>query len=174
MNTHKRGDHLLATGLSKTLGDLASMIDAEVGQTSEGRALRDAVSRCTRYLTGGTFDAVIDKGKPVQSDDAHSKAFGEAVLALKLQMSSLVFALQFRRGIDEKDKAMRIRDLELANRQLATAKLATRLAVGQFFDQAIDEAVAARLTAQLRGEIQALRALLERIRETLCAAVERM
>lgn len=60
MNTHKRGDHLLATGLSKTLGDLASMIDADVGQTSEGRALRDAVSRCTRYLTGGTFDAVID------------------------------------------------------------------------------------------------------------------
>jgi hypothetical protein len=175
MNVSKRGDHLFATGFSKTLGDVAVMLSDEIGGTSEGRRLEAAVSRCSRLLTGGVFDAVIDKGRPVTGPDAHSLQFGEASQAFLRQMRTLVFALQFRRGIEGGDAAARGADLALANRQLATAKHAAILETGRFIDAVTDPAVAARLVATgLRGEIEAARAALEQVRQALCACIARV
>ena len=171
----RRGDHLFATGLSKTIGDVAERISSEIGNCSEGRVLFETVSRCSRLLTGGVFDAVIDKGKPVLQEDEHSAVFGEAVKAFKLQMRSLVFAMKSRRDIGGNDPRMRTQELALANRQLATAKHYAVLVTGQFFDAAVDENVARRLVAtELRGEIEAARAALEQVRRAICRCIEKM
>ncbi len=171
----KRGDHLFATGLSKTIGDVADRIGSEIGDCSEGRVLFSTVSRCSRLLTGGVFDAVLDKGKPVLHDGAHSAAFGDAVKGFRLQMASLVFALKFRRGLDGDDQRARAQDLDLANRQLATSKHCAVLATGRFFDGAMDEAVARRLMATtLRGEVVAAQATLESVRQAICRCIEKV
>lgn len=105
-------------------------------------------------------------GRPVQDR--------QAVRTLKLEIASLVFAMKLQREIDDRDKAMRAQSMDLANGHLATAKLATRLAVGRFFDTAIDEEVARRLPAGRRGEVERLRAMLDRLRAALCEVVERV
>lgn len=175
MTVNKRGDHLIATGLAKTLGDISQRLAATVGDVSEGRVLLQALSRCSRHISGGLFDAVIDKGKPVQASDEHSQRFGECTLALTQQVEMLLFSVQFRRGIEGGDQAARARDLDLANRQLATSKGYTVLAVGRFFDTAIDERVAAQLAGRgLGGEIEATRAALDRLRQAICRAIEVM
>jgi hypothetical protein len=90
-------------------------------------------------------------------------------------MQSLVFALRFRRDIDDTDSAARGAALRLANGQLATAKHYAMLAVGNFFDTAVDEAVASRLTAtSLRGEIEAARASLDRVRQSITICIGKM
>lgn len=171
MNIRKRGDHLFATGLSKTIRDVSIMIAAEIGNYSEGRVLLETVSRCTRDLTGEVFHAVIDKGRPVRGDDPHSLIFGRDASNLKLQIQSLVFALRFRREVEGRDRAT----LSLANRQVATAKHHSMLTVGRFFDSVMDDRVAERLIGTaVCGEIQAAQASLENVRREICRCIARM
>lgn len=175
MNIRKRGDHLFATGLAKTLGDVEERIEALIGDTTEGRRLKLVVQRCSRLLTGGVFDAVIDKGKPVLHEDLHATQFGAVARAFREQMETLTRALQFRHGIAETYQPARAKEFDLANRQLATAKHYAIIETGRFIDMATDPAVAQRLMAtDLRGEIEAARASLEGVRQALCDCIAKM
>ena len=174
MNTRKRGDHLVATGLAKTIGDVAAIVNDQIGDCSEGKILYSSVSQCSRFLTEGTFDAVIDRGRPVISIDSHSVNFGDAVRVLKLEMKGLVFALKSRREMDVKDQALRSKELSFWNECIATAKQGAGLAVGRFVDTAIDAEVERRLEPSLRGELVAIRATLEWVRATICQGIQKM
>ncbi len=175
MNVRKRGDHLFATGVSKTLGDVAGRIATEIGDTTEGRVLLAVVSRCSRLLTDGVFDAVIDKGKPVLHADVHATDFGEAARSFGQQMETLILALKLRHGIAETYQPARAKEFDLANRQLGTAKHYAAIETGRFIDLATDPEVAKRLMAtDLRGEIEAAKASLERVRQAICDCISKM
>jgi hypothetical protein len=162
-------------GLAKTLGEVAALIHDEVGKTTEGDILYREVSRCSRMVTGGVFDAVIDKGRPVLQDDQHAGEFGKATRAFREQMESLVFALKLRHGITQTYQPARAAEFDLASRQLFTAKQYAIIETGRFIDLAADPAVAARLMAtDLRGEIEAAKASLERVRQTICDCIAKM
>ncbi|MGS0894700.1 hypothetical protein ACVBGC_19520 [Burkholderia stagnalis] len=149
MNISKRGDHLFAAGLWKAIGEVAKSVRTQIGGTSEGRVLADTLFELQRDLGGSEFDVTINQGRPVTGSDAHSLAFGRAVERFRLDMEALVFALQHRRGIDERDPGLRTDALTQANSQLATAKQYATLTVGRFFDAVVDPDV---LTQILSGE----------------------
>ncbi len=175
MNIRKRGDHLFATGLAKTLGDVEHSIGKQIGHTTEGELLRQVVQRCSRLLTGGVFDAVIDRGRPVLQEDLHATEFGATARAFREQMESLVFAVKFRHGISETYQPARAKEFDVATRQLATAKHYAIIETGRFIDMATDPAVAQRLMqTDLRGEIEAAKASLERVRQALCDCIAKM
>jgi hypothetical protein len=174
METRKRGDHLVATGLAKTIGDVAATIKEHIGDSAEGKILYSAVSQCSRFLTGGAFDAVINRGRPVLFADAHSVSFGEAVRLMKLEMGSLVVALKSRREIDVKDQALRSQEHSFWDGGVSTSKKGATLAVGRFIDEAIDTEVERRLRSGPRGESSAVRANLEWVRSTICEAIQKM
>ncbi len=126
MNINKRGDHLFAAGLWKAIGDVAKSVRTQVGQYSEGRVLANALLEFQRDLGGSEFDVTINQGRVVTGADAHSLVFGQAVRRFRQDMEALVFALQYRRGIDERDPGLRTEALLQANSQLATATCSGR------------------------------------------------
>jgi hypothetical protein len=149
MNIKKRGDHLFAAGLWKTIRDVAESVRTQIGQYSEGRVLTNELLLLLHELGGSEFQVTINKGLPVTGGDPHADAFGEAVRRFKLDMESLVFALKYRRSIDERNQNLRAELLTQANRQLATAKQHAMLTVGQFVDAVIDPKVLGQiLTAE--------------------------
>ncbi|KWK30492.1 hypothetical protein WT77_00110 [Burkholderia stagnalis] len=145
MNISKRGDHLFAAGLWKTIGDVAGLVRAKVGDYSEGRVLSTELFALQRELSSSAFDITINKGRAVMGPDAHSLAFGEAVRRFRLDMEALVFALQHRRNIDDREPAARLAALTQANAQLAAAKQYATLTVGRFFDTVVDQSVLGQL-----------------------------
>lgn len=172
MNVRKRGDHLVAVGLAKTLGDLVMMIEEEASDSRETRVLSSSLSQCTRWLTDGTVDAVIDRGRLVFYEDAQSGAFGELSSKLRLEVRSLLGALRLRSGAGKPGQATTAREVEIHHGFVATAKLATGLAVSQFVAAAIDHEVAARLSSERRGEVAMARALLDRVRRAILQAID--
>lgn len=180
MNIRKRGDHLFAAGLAKTIRDLAELIRVEIGDCSEGSILKAELSERWPELTSTEFHTVINKGGFVTGDDAHSHAFGRAARDLKWQMQSLAFALNFRRGLDDRDPAARVAALRLANAQVTTAKYQAMLALFQFFDAVVDENVMSQLVHTERNDsarlarIAATRTMLERVRLAIAACIARV
>ncbi|TCW83364.1 hypothetical protein C5O80_15530 [Burkholderia sp. SRS-46] len=145
MNISKRGDHLFAAGLWKTIGDVAQRVSEQVGDYSEGRVLSTELSALQYQLSSSAFDITVNKGRAVTGPDAHSIAFGETVRRFRLDMESLVFALKHRRSIDAREPAARFAALTQANAQLATAKQYATLTVGRFFDTVVDQNVLGQL-----------------------------
>lgn len=174
MDVHKRGDHLVATGLAKTLADITAALQAMLGAHVESARLLKALSECSRHITDGTFDAVIDRGKPVLGADPHSVAFGAASQALMLEMRALGAALRLRRARPQGTGGELSTNVRLAHDAVAHAKLAVWLALGRFFDEAIDTRVERRLAAMNRGEASASRATLKRLHDALWREVERL
>jgi hypothetical protein len=147
MNISKRGDHLFAAGLWKAVGDVAKSVRTQLGDYSEGRVLANALFELQRDLGGSEFDVTINQGRPVTGSDPHSFLFGQAVKRFRLDMEALVFALEHRRSIDERDPGLRTDALTLANSQLATAKQYAILTVGRFFDAVVDPDVLDQMLA---------------------------
>jgi len=174
MNVRKRGDHLVAAGLAKTLGDVAALIDKEAGDCKEARFLSSTISQCTRWLTDGTMDAVIDRGRLVLYDDAQSGTFGELSKQLRLEMTSLAAALRSRNGLGKDGSSVNARDVEIHHGYVAMAKAATGLIASQFVAAALDHEVAKRMASDRRGEVAAARALLDRVRQAILQALDRL
>ena len=150
MNINKRGDHLFAAGLWKAIGDVAKSVRTQIGQYSEGRVLANALLEFQRDPGGSEFDITINQGRLVTGSDAHSLVFGQAVRRFRQDMEALVFALQYRRGIDERDPGLRTEALMQANSQLATAKQSATITVGRFFDAVVDRDVLGQILAANR------------------------
>lgn len=172
MNVRKRGDHLVAAGLAKTLGDVAALIDKEAGDCKEAKLLSSTISRCTRWLTDGTVDAVIDRGRLVLFDDVQSGVFGELSKRLRLEMTSLAAALRSRSSLGKGGQAVSAREVEIQQGFVAMAKTATGLVASQFVAAAIDHEVAKRMEPGRRGEVAAARALLDRVRQAILQALD--
>ena len=169
----KRGDHVFATGLSKTIADIAAIAKSEIGSSSEGRILSDEVSSCVPLITGGPFDLVVDKGEPASKADAHSATFGTTANAFRGSMRSLVTALKFRRDIDAGDKSKRAADFEQASRLIRESKLQAKLTAGRCFDTAIDED-AAKMMPDKGAEIASAKASIKLVEERIYAAIDKM
>ena len=181
MNISKRGDHLFAAGLSKTIGDIAESVRTQIGKFSEGRVLSNELLLLRRELCGPEFDVTINRGRPVTEADAHSRAFGQAVLRFRLDMESVVFALKCRRGIDERNQNLRTEVLTRANRQLATAKQHAMLSVGQFFDAVVDPNVLGQILAcepndraRIQIEFTRMKLKLESVRLAITDTIAKM
>ncbi|WP_246792875.1 hypothetical protein [Burkholderia perseverans] len=180
MTITKRGDHLFAAGLSKTMRDVGDLIHTGIGQTSEGRVLYAKLAACRRTLTGDAFEIAIDRGRVVGGADAHSVAFGHAIRDFDLTMRSLVFALQHRRGIDEvRDQGKRTDDLMQASRLVDDARQYATIAVNRLFETVIDPDVLGRLLGDGGGraqltQITAARETLRRARSEIVATIARM
>lgn len=141
MNISKRGDHLFAAGLPKTIGDVAKVVRTQIGEYSEGRVLADELFATQRVLGGSEFELTINRGRPVVGHDAHSLVFGVVVERFRLDMQAVVFALKHRRSIDARDAAQRTEALTQANTHLATAKQYAMVTVGRLFDAVVDRDV---------------------------------
>jgi hypothetical protein len=174
MNVRKRGDQLVAAGLAKTLGEVAPLIDQEAGDCKEARFLSSTISQCTRWLSDGTVDAVIDRGRLVLFDDAQSGIFGDLSKKLRLEMTSLAAALRLRSSLGKGGQAVSAREVEIQQGYVAMAKTATGLVASQFVAAAIDHEVARRMEAERGGEVAAARALLERVRQAILRALDRL
>ena len=136
----------------KAIGDVAKSVRTQIGQYSEGRVLANALLEFQRDLGGSEFDVTINQGRLVTGADAHSLVFGQAVRRFRQDMEALVFALQYRRSIDERDQGLRAEALTQANSQLATAKQSATITVGRFFDAVVDRDVLGQI---LDGESKA-------------------
>ncbi|QTO45305.1 hypothetical protein [Burkholderia latens] len=159
MNISKRGDHLFAAGLWKAIGDVAQSVRTQIGEYSEGRVLADTLVELRRDLGGSEFDITINQGHVVTDSDAHSLAFGHAVRRFRQDMEALVYALKYRRDIDEHDQRARTEALTQANNQLTIAKQSATITVGRFFDAVVDRDVLAQIldgasTARARAGTQ--------------------
>lgn len=181
MNVSKRGDHLFAAGLWKTIGDIAESVRIQIGKYSEGRVLSNELLLLQRELCGPEFDVTINRGRPVTGADAHSHAFGQAVLRFRLDMESVVFALKYRRSIDERNQNLRTEVLTQANRQLATAKQHAMLTVGQFFDAVVDPNVLGQILAcepndraRIQIELTRMRLKLDSVRRAIIDTIAKM
>lgn len=174
MAIRKRGDHLVATGLSKTLGDIAAFLETEAGDCREVRFLADAISQATRWLTEGEFDAVINRGRLARFDDAQSGVFGELSAKLRLEMTSLTAALKSRSSLGKDGQATSASEVEIRSSFVGTAKIATWLAMSQFVEAALDHEVAERMGPGRRGEVATARAMLGRVRQSLLQAIEKL
>ncbi|KWI19381.1 hypothetical protein [Burkholderia ubonensis] len=179
MNISKRGDHLFAAGLWKAIGDVARSVRSQVGEFSEGRVLSNELFALQRELGDSDFDVTINKGRPVTGADAHSLAFGAAVRRFRLDMEALVFALKYRRSIDDTDPAARFAALTQANEQLARAKQYAMLTVRQFFDTVVDPSVRDQLLGDKPGGGDSTRfavasAKLERVRRAIVESISKM
>ncbi|WP_269504724.1 hypothetical protein [Burkholderia sp. IMCC1007] len=183
MNISKRGDHLFAAGLWKAIGDVAQSVRSRIGQYSEGRVLANALLEFQRDLGGSEFDVTINQGRPVTGSDAHSLMFGLAVRRFRQDMEALVFALEYRRGIDERDQNLRTEALMQANGQLTTAKQSATITVGRFFDAVVDRDVLgqilgaesnARARADVQGQIEATGIRLGNVRHRIIGVIAQM
>ncbi|MGU7770205.1 hypothetical protein ACV229_08475 [Burkholderia sp. MR1-5-21] len=185
MNISKRGDHLFAAGLWKAIGDVAELVRTQVGEYSEGRVLSTELFTLQRELASSEFDMVANKGRAVTGSDAHSLAFGEAVRRFRLDMEALVFALKYRRSIDDRDPAARLTALTQANAQLATAKQYAVLTVRRFFDTVVDPTVRDQIlgdrtnridsnTNSARTRFSVASAKLERVRRGIVESISKM
>lgn len=183
MNINKRGDHLFAAGLWKAIGDVAKSVRTQIGQYSEGRVLANALQEFQHDLGGSEFDVTINQGRLVTGADAHSLVFGQAVRRFRQDMEALVFALQYRRSIDERDPNLRTEALMQANSQLATAKQSATITVGRFFDAVVDRDVLgqildgesnARARTGAQGQIEATRVKLGNVRYRIVGIIAQM
>ena len=182
MNINKRGDHLFAAGLWKAIGDVAKSVRTQIGQYSEGRVLANALLEFQRDR-GSEFDITINQGRLVTGSDAHSLVFGQAVRRFRQDMEALVFALQYRRGIDERDPGLRTEALMQANSQLATAKQSATITVGRFFDAVVDRDVLGQILAAnpnsrarsgAQDQIEATRVKLGNVRYRIVGVIAQM
>lgn len=158
MNISKRGDHLFATGLPKTIGDVAKLVRAQIGEYSEGRVLADELFAMQRELGGNEFDLTINRGRPFSGHDTHSLIFGTIVDGFRRDMQAVVFAVKHRRSIDARDGAQRSEALRQANAHLATAKQYALFTVGRLFDAVVDRDVLKQIldaTSTTRGRAPA-------------------
>ncbi|MCA3812614.1 MAG: hypothetical protein IOC33_30415, partial [Burkholderia sp.] len=123
------------------------------------------------------------QGRLVTGSDAHSLVFGQAVQRFREDMTALVFALQYRRGIDERDPGLRTEALTQANSQLATAKQSATITVGRFFDAVVDRDVLgqildgesnSRARTGAQGQIEATRAKLGNVRYRIVGIIAQM
>ena len=98
-------------------------------------------------------------------------------------MEALVFALQYRRGIDERDPGLRTEALMQANSQLATAKQSATITVGRFFDAVVDptywgRSLAANPDSRARSgaqdQIEATRVKLGNVRYRIVGVIAQM
>jgi hypothetical protein len=181
MNISKRGDHLFAAGLRKTIGDIAESVRTQIGQYSEGRVLSNELLSLQRELGGHEFDVTINTGRPVTGADAHSQTFGKAVLGFRQDMESLVFALKYRRSIDERNQNLRSEQLTQANKQLATAKQHSMLTVGKFFDAVVDPNVLGQILAceliehgRIQIELTRMKLKLDIVRRAIIDTIAKM
>lgn len=145
--------------------------------------LANALLEFQRDLGGSEFDVTINQGRVVTGADAHSLVFGQAVRRFRQDMEALVFALQYRRGIDERDPGLRTEALLQANSQLATAKQSATITVGRFFDAVVDRDVLgqildgesnARARAGTQGQIEATRVRLANVRHRIVGIIAQM
>ncbi|RKU00463.1 hypothetical protein C7H84_25515 [Burkholderia sp. Nafp2/4-1b] len=177
MNISKRGDHLFAAGLWKTIGDVAKSVRTQIGEYSEGRVLADALFALQRELGGSEFDVTINQGRPVAGSDPHSLIFGRAVERFKYDMEAVVFALKHRRGIDGPNGAQRAEALAQANTHLATAKQYAIFTVGRFFDAVVDRDVLEQIVgaeSPARGRPLAARKGIDETQRTLTGVRQRI
>ena len=174
MDTRKKGDHFVATGLGKTLDDIAKTVHGEIGDCSEGRLLHGALVKCSPRFIGGAYDFASGKGGSATASDSHSVEFGKASKDAKWAMTSLVFALKSRRSIDVKSQAERLKELTYWNEFVGNAKASAILAIGTFIDRAIDSEVEQRLPKSLKGDAGAVRGNLEWVRSAICEAIRKM
>lgn len=94
-------------------------------------------------------------------------------------MEALVFALKYRRSIDDTDPAARFAALTQANEQLARAKQYAMLTVRQFFDAVVDPSVRDQLLGDKPGGGDSTRfavasAKLERVRRAIVESISKM
>ena len=98
-------------------------------------------------------------------------------------MEALVFALQYRRGIDERDPGLRTEALMQANSQLATAKQSATITVGRFFDAVVDRDVLgqilgsesnSRARSGAQDQIEATRVKLGNVRYRIVGVIAQM
>lgn len=169
----KRGDHVFATGIAKTISDIASHVTSEIGAYSEGRVLASEVASCVPLLKTGPFQLVVDKGDRASRDDAHSVAFGAKDFAFKTSMAGLVTALKLRREVDKADPAERDKLLNQSNRLINASKLRAQLDLGQFFDNAVDEEAATMMKDQ-NSAIAAGKAALETAKTVIAASIKKV
>ncbi|MBR8058602.1 hypothetical protein [Burkholderia dolosa] len=184
MNISKRGDHLFAAGLWKTIADVAHSARLRIGEYSEGRLFADVLFELAREFGGdGAFDITINRGRAVTGADAHSSLFGRAIERFKQDMEALIFAVQYRRGIDERDQKTRADVLTQANSGLLTAKQSATITVGRVFDAVVDRDVLRQILDgvpnagardDMRRKIEMARTTLAVMRHRLLDSIARM
>ena len=125
----------------------------------------------------------INQGRPVTGSDAHSLMFGLAVRRFRQDMEALVFALEQRRGIDERDQNLRTDALTQANSALLTAKQSATITVGRFFDAVVDRDVLgqilggesnARVRSGAQEQIETTRIKLGNVRHRIIGVIAQM
>ncbi|MEK6425297.1 MAG: hypothetical protein V4801_37450 [Burkholderia gladioli] len=180
MNISKRGDHLFAAGLLKTIRDVTEMVfRSEIGGTSEGRVLQRDILAMQRLLGGSEFEMTVNRGRVVTAPDPHSIAFGAAARDFTLTMRSLVFSLEHRRGIgSEGRQSERNEQMMQAARLVTDAKRYARVAVNRVFDAVIDPGVLQQLAQgsdrTRTTQIATARANLQRVRADMLASIGKM
>jgi hypothetical protein len=92
----KRGDHIFANGLLKTINALSARASLELGSLREAKILDEMFTSCRSILEQSPYQLTVDKGDATSFGDTHSQIFGLHTEIFTFAMISYIRALKTR------------------------------------------------------------------------------
>jgi hypothetical protein len=152
----KRGDHLVANGLGKSvIAKLESAAESLPPELAE--AFTDAKRKLEALVAGPAFKVTVDKGPTPAGGDAQSKAFGEAIQEFRGKFDKYFEAIE--------DVATASRDT-LADAQSGLQRAAE--ALNASFEKVLEHAIDSEVASQVgSAEVREAQAAMARARQIL-------